>query len=204
MRELRYPPRVLFGDYLRSAAGLFVGLGVLLAVPPNLPVVIIFGATAALFAVFGLRTAHRHRLRVAVTAEQVACRGLVTKVIPWRELASVKLRYFGARRSKWRPLGSGFMQLTLKGAKGGSGGGPDSGPGSGQGAAMTFESTLEGFDWLAGRAAAAMKARGLPLDPATASNLVELGIDPQAPGGPPPDDGDAPPPDGCHPPPNVL
>lgn len=192
MKELRYPPRVLFGDYLRSAAGLGVGLGVLLAVPPNLPVVIIFGATAALFAVFGLRTAHRHGLRVAVTAEEIACRGLITKVISWRDIDSVKLRYFGARRSKWRPLGSGFMQLTLKG--------PAEGPGSGWGRAMTFESTLGDFDWLAGRAAAALKARGLPLDPTTASNLIELGIDPEA----PPDPGDGPPPDGCHPPSNVL
>lgn len=186
MRELRYPPRVLVGDYLRSAAGLFVGLGVLLAVPPNLPVGIIFGSTAALFAVFGLRTAHRHLLRVAVSEDGIACRGLATKAIPWREIAIVKLRYFGARRSKWRPLGSGFMQLTLKGSKSG---------------AMTFESTLEDFDWLAGRAAAAMRARGLPLDPATASNLIDLGIDPQ---GAPENDRDGGPPDGCQPPPNVL
>jgi hypothetical protein len=188
VKEFRYPPRVLFGDYLRSAAGLFVGLGVLLAVPPNLPVLIIFGATAVLFAVFGLRTAHRHILRVAVSEDAIACRGIVTRVIPWRDIATVRLRYFGSRRSKWRPLGSGFMQLTLKGAKGGGG------------RAMTFESTIEGFDRLAGRAAAALKARGLPLDPATASNLIELGIDPEA----LPEAGWAPPPDGCQPPSNVL
>mgnify|MGYP003700803651 FL=1 len=188
MRELRYPPRVLVGDYLRSAAGLFVGLGVLLAVPPNLPVVIIFGATAALFAVFGLRTAHRHSLRVAVSEDAIACRGLATRVIPWDEIAAVKLRYFGARRSKWRPRGGGFMQLTLKG------------PSAGWRGAMTFESTIEGFDWLAGRAAGALKARGLPLDAATVSNLIELGIDPEA----LPQAGEPPPPDGCQPPSNVL
>ena len=43
---------------------------------------------------------------------------------------------------------------------------------------MTFESNIDGFDWLAGRAAEAMRARGLALDPATTSNLIELGIDP--------------------------
>jgi hypothetical protein len=88
-------------------------------------------------------------------------------VIPWAEIDEMNLRYFGTRRSKWRPLGSGFMQLTLKGA----------------GAAMTFESSIEGFDWLAGRAAAAMRARGLSLDPASTSNLIELGIDPGETGG---------------------
>ncbi|MGD1877344.1 MAG: hypothetical protein ACFB13_07570 [Kiloniellaceae bacterium] len=180
MKPLRYPPRALLGDYLRSAAGLIAGGGVLLAVPPTPVVVAIFGSIAALFAVFGLRTAHRHALRIAVSDTAIACRGATTKVIAWDEIVAVKLRYFGSRRTKWRPLGSGFMQLTLKG------------PGRGLGATMTFESSLEGFDWLAGRAAAAMRARGLSLDPATASNLVELGIDPQAPS------------DGCDSPTNVL
>jgi hypothetical protein len=170
VRLLRYPPKVLVGDYLRSAAGLFVGLGVLAAVPPNLPVVAIFGSTAVLFGVFGLRTALRHGLRVAVTDDEIACRGIATKVIPWREIAEVRLRYYGTRRSKWRPLPSGFMQLTLKGP----------------GGAMTFESSIEDFGWLAGRAAAALRARGRALDPATASNLIELGIDPdEPPEGPP-------------------
>lgn len=183
MRQLRYPPRLLYGDYLRSVAGLFVGLGALIAVPPSLPVVAIFGSLAGLFAVFGLRTLHRHRLRVAVTEEAIACRGAVTKVIAWRDLDEVKLRYFGSRRSKWRPAGSGFMQLTLKG--GGTG--------------MTFESTIEGFDWLAGRAAVALRARGLEFDPATATNLIDLGIDPDDPGTP---GGTAS--DGCHSPTNSL
>jgi hypothetical protein len=63
------------------------------------------------------------------------------------------------------------MQLSLKGA----------------GRTMTFESSLEGFDWLAGRAAQALSARGRTLDPASTSNLIELGIDPKA--GPPPEHG---------------
>jgi len=173
MRHLRYPRRVLYGDYLRSAAGLVVGLGVLLAVPPSPAVVAIFGSLAALFGAFGLRTAQRHNLRVTVTSEAIACRGVTAKVMPWRDIAGMKLRYYGSRRSRRRPLGGGFMQLTLSGA----------------GRAMTFESSIEGFDWLAGRAAAAMRARGLPLDPATASNLIELGIDPDDPEAGTPTDG---------------
>ena len=181
MRQLRYPPRVLYADYLRSAAGLAVGLGVLLTVPPGPVVVAVFGALAVLFGTFGLRTAQRHNLRVTVGQESIACHGVTAKAIPWRDLAAMKLRYYGSRRSRRRPLGGGFMQLTLKGA----------------GRAMTFESSLEGFDWLAGRAAAAMRARGLPLDPATAGYLIDLGIDP--------DDPEAgAPTDGCGSSPNVL
>lgn len=183
MKEFRYPPRVLYGDYLRSAAGLLVGLGVLVAVPPSLPVVVLFGAMAGLFAVFGLRTLHRHGLKVAVTDEAIACRGAVTRVIAWRDLDGVKLRYFGSRRSKRRAAGGGFMQLTLRGG----------------GASMTFESSIEGFGWLAGRAAAALRARGLPLDPATTGNLIDLGIDPDDPGAA---GGTAS--DGCHSPTNSL
>lgn len=164
MKTLRYPPRVLLGDYLRSAAGLFVGLGVLLSVPPGPVVLTLFGAVALLFAVFGLRTLHRQFLRVAVTEAEIACRGARVQVLTWSELESVRLRYFGSRRNKWRPAGSGFMQLTLKGA----------------GTSMTFESSIEGFDWLAGRAAQALRAQGRELDTTSASNLIELGVDPGA------------------------
>lgn len=165
MKELRYPPRVLYADYLRSAAGLAVGLGVLLTVPPGPVILVIFGGLSLLFGAFGLRTVHRHNLRVTVGEESIACHGIAAKAIPWRDLDAMKLRYYGSRRSRRSPLGGGFMQLTLKGA----------------GCAMTFESSLEDFAWLAGRAAAAMQARSLALDPATASNLVELGIDPAEP-----------------------
>src|SRR3546814_17671674 len=102
-------------DYLRSAAGLFVGFGVLLSVPPSLPVVLLFGSLAALFAAFALRTLYRHNLRVAVTDDVIACRGLVSRVIPWQEIASMKLRYFGSRRRQWPPLGSGDRKGVLSG-----------------------------------------------------------------------------------------
>jgi hypothetical protein len=171
MRTFRYPPRVLLGDYLRAAAGLFVGFGILFSAPLGPVMLVLVGGFTLLFAVFGLRTLHRQFLRVAVTETEIACRGARVVILPWAEIDSVQLRYFGSRRSKWRPLGSGFMQLSLKGA----------------GRTMTFESSLEGFDWLAGRAAQALSARGRTLDPASTSNLIELGIDPKA--GPPPEHG---------------
>ena len=176
MIVFRYPVRALIGDYLRSGGGLLVGLGVLAVVPPNLPVLIIFGGIALLFAVFGLRTLHRHTLEVAVTEQEIACRGLGAKVLPWAELETMRLRYFGARRGKRSLFGSGFMELRLKGA----------------GTTVTFESSLNGFRQVAEMAARAAQAKGLELDPATAGNLIELGIDSEAAGA------------GCDSPPNVL
>ncbi|WP_299395495.1 hypothetical protein [Pelagibius sp.] len=174
MIVLRYPSRALVGDYLRSGAGLVVGLGVLIVVPPNIPVVVIFGGIAVLFGVFGLRTLQRQKLEVALTENEIACRGLGTKVLAWSDLDFMRLRYFG-RRGKRGVFGAGFMELKLKGA----------------GTAFTFESSLEGFEKVAEMAARSYKNNGLSLDPATASNLIDLGIDSDAAVG-------------CDSPPNVL
>ncbi len=177
MIVLRYPPKALTGDYLRSGAGLVVGLGVLLAVPPSLPVLIIFGGIALLFGIFGLRTLHRHKLAVVLDEEGIACRGLTTQALPWSALELMKLRYFGTRRGKRSVLGGGFMELTLKGG----------------GTTMKFESSLEDFEKLAEVSARVSTREGLELDPATASNLIELGVDSAA--------ADT---VGCDSPPNVL
>ncbi len=176
MIVLRYPPRVLIGDYLRSGAGLLVGLGVLAVVPPNLPVLVIFGGIALLFGSFGLRTVLRHRLEVAMTDQEIACRGFATKVLPWDKLEALKLRYFGARRGRRSLFGGGFMELKLTGA----------------GTAISFESSLDGFKQIAERAARAGHQNGLELDPVSASNLIELGIDTAGTAA------------GCDSPPNVL
>ncbi|WP_422369339.1 hypothetical protein [Pelagibius sp.] len=177
MIVLRYPPKVLTGDYLRSGAGLVVGLGVLSAVPPSLPILIIFGGIALLFGIFGIRTLHRHKLEVVLDEGEIACRGLTTRVLPWAALELVKLRYFGTRRGKRSVLGGSFMELTLKGA----------------GVTLKFESSLEDFEKLAEVSARASNRKGLELDPATASNLIELGVDGAATDGA-----------GCDSPPNVL
>ena len=176
MIVLRYPPRSLLGDYVRSGIGLFVGLGVLAVVPPNVVVLVIFGGISLLFAIFGLRTLHRQKLEVALTENEIACRGLGTKVLRWSDLDTLKLRYFGSRRGKRSILGSGFMELKLKGA----------------GTTISFESSLEDFAQVAEAAARAYRQNGREIDPATASNLIELGIDTAAIA------------TGCDSPPNVL
>lgn len=166
MTVYRYPLRSLFGDYLRSSAGLAVGIGVLLTVPPSPVIVVVFGGLTALFLAFGLRTLHRHVLRVALTRDELcgSAGGFGTRVLPWSELERLKLRYYGVRRRQQRDGGSGFMQLTLVGG----------------GASFRVESSIDGFEHIASRAARAARENGIRLDPTSAGNLLDLGIDADA------------------------
>jgi hypothetical protein len=160
----RYPFRALFGDYARSAAGLAVGLGVLVAVPLTPVIAAIFGGITVLFLVFGLRTLQRHVVRVAMTEDGIAAAGLVTRALRWAALERLTLRYYGTRRQR-KDGGSGFMQLSLRGG----------------GVSLRLESSIDGFDEIIRQAARAARNQGLAFDPATAGNLLGLGIDVDSP-----------------------
>ncbi len=161
MNIFRYPVRSLTGDYLRAGIGLAVGLSVLASAPASVTVVVIFGSLTALFLGFAYRTVRRNLMRVAVTGEAICGSGPGARELPWDKLDLVKLRYFGTRRQRHREAGGGFMQLTLEGA----------------GASLTLESSIEGFEYIAWRAAKAARDNGVGLDPASAGNLLELGVD---------------------------
>ncbi|RMD64994.1 MAG: hypothetical protein D6826_01135 [Alphaproteobacteria bacterium] len=161
MREFRYPLRSVIGDYVRAGVGLSVGLGVLASVPPSPAIVIVFGGLTALFLVFGLRTVERHIGRVEVGDEGIRSIGLTTRTLPWAALTGLKLRYYGTRRQRSRGEGGGFLQLTLKGA----------------GVSVTLESSIEGFTYIAWRAAKAAHDNNVALDPASAGNLLDIGVD---------------------------
>lgn len=155
----RYPGRALAGDYVRAGAGLAVGLGVLLSTPLSPAIVVIFGSWSALFGYFAFRTVQRNVTRVAVTDTEICDVGLRTRVMAWADLQWLKLRYFGTKRQE-RSRG-GFMQLKLKGG----------------GRSFIYDSGIEGFDYLAWRAAKAIRDNGLSMDPASAGNLLSLGVD---------------------------
>jgi hypothetical protein len=59
MTRYRYPPKAVIGDYLRAAGGFAVTGGPALFLPTAMPVTVILGVLAALFGIFGLRTALR-------------------------------------------------------------------------------------------------------------------------------------------------
>lgn len=155
----RYPARALAGDYLRAGAGLAVGLGVLLSTPLSPAIVTIFGSWSALFGYFAFRTVQRNVTRVAVTDTEICDVGLRMRVMAWADLQWLKLRYFGTKRQE-RSQG-GFMQLKLKGG----------------GRSLTYDSGMEGFDYVAWRAAKAIRDNGFSMDPTSAGNLLSLGVD---------------------------
>ncbi|MDH3792276.1 MAG: hypothetical protein OEU09_04495 [Rhodospirillales bacterium] len=167
MRVFRYPGRTLAGDYIRSVAGMSLGFGVLLSVPPTPAIIMVFGGVAGVFSLFGLRTVQRHVTKVAVTDAEICNVGFRTSALCWGDLGQIKLRYYGTKRQE-RGEG-GFMQLTLKGG----------------GRSMTYDSGIEGFKYIAWRAAKAARDNDLSVDPASAGNLLALGLDA---------DGEAPPP----------
>lgn len=168
MTVYRYPVRALAGDYLRALAGVVVGLAGILSVPDNLYVVVIFGTIGALFGYFGYRTLERHMSRVAITDAEIRHAAFGTRSLAWHDLRRFKLRYFGTRR---QTRGSGgFMELKLRGGA----------------TSLTYDSNLEGFDYVAWRAAKALRENGLSMDAASAGNLLTMGLDA---------DGESPPPD---------
>ena len=162
MRVYRYPAKALVGDYLRGAAGIGIGTGLLIAAPPGIPTVAIGGGLVLLFGVFTVRTLARNLARVAIAGETLRRSGFGTRVLAWDDLERIRLRYYGTRRQdKDGDGGGGFMQLTLKGS----------------GTSLTFESSMDGFRYIAWRAAKALRDNGRPIDPTSAGNLLAIGLD---------------------------
>ena len=159
MKVYRYPGRALAGDYVRAGAGLVVGVGVLLSTPLSPVIVGVFGSWTALFGYFAYRTIQRNLTRVAVTETEICDVGFRTRVMAWGDLQWLKLRYFGTKRQA-RTQG-GFMQLKLRGG----------------GRSLIYDSGMEGFDYVAWRAAKAIRENGFSMDPTSAGNLLSLGVD---------------------------
>ncbi len=164
MTVYRYPRRALIGDYVRAAVGLGVGLGVLISVPPAPAIVAVFGSITLLFLVFGLRTVQRQLVQVAITSDGIWAAGLISRSVPWQTLDHLALRYYGTRRQQ-REGSGGFLQLTLRGG----------------GTSMRLESSIEGFDEIVRQAAVAAHANGVSVDPTSAGNLLDLGVDADSP-----------------------
>jgi hypothetical protein len=152
-----YPNSAMVGDYLRACAGLVPALAILVSAPVGPVATAILAGLAALFAVFGLRTALRHATQIEVTETGLsASRPLLPATIRWTEIDGIKLAYYSTRRDRRE----GWMQLQL----------------SARGATIGLDSRLDGFNQLVERAALAAAARGVEVSAATAANLAALGI----------------------------
>jgi hypothetical protein len=156
MTSHAYPTSAMLGDYIRAAAGFFPTSAILATIPAGMVGAIVLGGFAALFAVFGIRTALRHGTHLEVTDAALRASGLLRTCIPWSELDRMKLSYYTTRRDGR----GGWMQLELR---------------SGW-STLRVDSRIEGFPELVGASARAAERRGLSLDPATSVNLQALGV----------------------------
>ena len=157
---LHYPRGAIFGDYARGGLGLAATLLPLLLVDLAVWVAVIFALLALLFAVFLLRAVERHRTEVALDDSGISLAGLWPRSIAWERVSRLRLAYYSTRRDRQR----GWMNLRV---------------GDGR-QTIALESTLEGFDPLVERAAAAALANGVELDATTLANLDAMGIDASA------------------------
>jgi hypothetical protein len=152
-----YPASAMFGDYLRSAAGL-VPTGLLFATAPVGAVAgAVLGGFAAIFAVFGLRTALRHGTSLEMTETELRARGPWSGTIAWAELDRMKLAYYSTKRDRT----GGWMQLAV---------------GSAGARTVKVDSSLDGFYDIVERAAQAAEAQEIELSGATRANLRSMGI----------------------------
>ena len=156
MTLYQYPTSAMLGDYARAAAGLVPTAAILAITPVGVTGAVVLGGFAALFAVFGIRTALRHATRFEMTETLLSGFGLLPRSIAWSELDRVKLAYYSTRRDRRE----GWMQLELRSGR----------------KKVRIDSRIDCFTDVVKASAKAAEARGLSLDPATLANLEALGI----------------------------
>jgi hypothetical protein len=156
MTRYVYPTRAMVGDYLRAAAGLVPAAAVLAVASLGPVATVVVAGFAALFALFGLRTALRHMTAIEASATGLTAAGPLSAKVPWAELDHLKLAYYSTRRDRRE----GWMQLELRAGA----------------STIRLDSRIDGFSQLVDRCAMAAAARGVAPSAATASNLEALGI----------------------------
>jgi hypothetical protein len=157
MTRHAYPPSALVGDYLRAAAGFFPTIAALAIGPVGTAGGMMLGGFAALFAVFGIRTALRQCTSIEVTETALQSSGLLQASISWNKLERMKLSYYSTHRDGR----GGWMQLKLRAGW----------------STVRVDSRVQGFSELVIASAKAAEMRRLPLDPPTSANLQALGIE---------------------------
>lgn len=146
------------GDYVRAGFGLALTGTPLLLTPAGSAAVWVLGPLFALFAVFGARTALRHRTVVEADDQRITAHGLWRQQLAWSVLSEVKLNYYSTKRDR----SQGWMQLVLVGGRD----------------RVRIDSTLDGFPEVARRAYDTARARGLELSEASVANFAALGFEP--------------------------
>ncbi len=142
-------------DGLRCAVGLAATIGPLAFLDVVWPLALFLIALGLVFSAFAIRLALQYQASIEISEQGIASRGLVDRRVAWSDLRSLKLAHYAPPK---RPS-EGWYQLTIKGQNG----------------ALKIESTIEDFDEIVRKAAAAAYAAGLVFDPATSENLRGIG-----------------------------
>lgn len=154
---LRYRRSPLIGDYMRGAAGAGMAGLPLILVDVHWAPGIVLASILAVFSAFLIRTAMRHAAAVTVDDDGIRVSGPLGRSLGWQELTDMTVKYFSTKRDR----SEGWMTVRLDSSN----------------ANIKLESTLEGFDSVLNRAAAAARRNDLVLDDVTRANLTALGID---------------------------
>jgi hypothetical protein len=143
----------MLADYLRGWAGMALAAVPLATMRPAWPVSLGLLGLIGLFAVFLVQTWRRQHSRVRLAPEGLSVVGDGERHLAWRDLNTLRLRWFGSRN-----LGRGWLELELHGG----------------GVRLVVTSALERFDEVVAEAVQAANDRGVPLEPATRANVAAL------------------------------
>ena len=155
-----YPMRALAGDYFRTSIGLFLTVGPLMLLDVVDVLKVILFLLLIVFLIFGFRTMIRQATTVMLCDEGIRVRGGLApqKLISWRTMRHLKLKYFSTRRDRE----AGWMQLRLDGEDG----------------QLSLDSAIEGFEEIVARATEFAGVAGLSLEATTMENLEAMGLMP--------------------------
>lgn len=158
MTRHRYDRRELVRDYVRAGAGLTLTAVPFAMASPGPFLGTVLAVLAVLFGGYGLRAGLRSRTYICVDDDGIWTEGPFASRIEWANLKELKLNFYSTKRDR----DGGWMQLKLHGGT----------------RRLGFDSHLDGFDDIVGRAVRAARDRHIEIHPATVENLRSMGIDP--------------------------
>ena len=152
--EHRYPLTALLPDYGRGLVGTVLSGGAWSLAPGAPAAIVIFGGLTGLFLVFTIRNVWRHRMRITLGGDGLVVAGLRNRMMAWRDLTGLRLRYYATRRNRQ----GGWMTLQLTAGS----------------ARIALDSSLTGFSEIVAQAIQAARRNELSLDAVTLANLAAL------------------------------
>lgn len=159
--NLRYPMKSLYGDYLRALIGIAI-LGTPFFFSAGSPILAtILGLLLLLFVSFGIRTYLRQITTITVSEDAIEAVGPFGRRIAWNDITRVELKYYSTRRERaGKGGGDGWMQMKI----------------CNSGGCMKIDSSLQQFNDIAAKVAAAAFQNDAEMSETTMENFTAMGI----------------------------